>query len=125
MVNRYKNAFEAWQVALILYLLTIPCLLGESFTITFKHGDKKGGCDKNMGMGGMRGRNSDAFFHFLQIRIDLDFQYDIIKMKKEIKFKRAGFFFKKTKENIITMYRQRVGLVLWGGARAGKVRVLR
>lgn len=46
----------------------------------------------------MRRRDSDAFFHFFTNSIDLNFQYDIMKMKKEIKFKRAGFFFKQTGE---------------------------
>lgn len=31
-----------------------------------------------------------------------------LKMKKEIKFKRAGFFFKKTEGNITTTYKQRI-----------------
>ncbi len=48
----------------------------------------------------MRRRDSDAFFHFFINSIDLNFQYDIMKMKKEIKFKRAGFFLQTDRGNM-------------------------
>lgn len=41
-------------------------------------------------------------------------------MKKEIKFKRAGFFFKKTAGNITTIYKQRIWVCLQGRSPGGK-----
>lgn len=41
-------------------------------------------------------------------------------MKKEIKFKRAGFFFKKTEGNITTTYKQRIWACLQGRSPGGK-----
>lgn len=41
-------------------------------------------------------------------------------MKKEIKFKRAGFFFKRTEGNITTIYKQRIWACLQGWSPGGK-----